>query len=187
MNLNYWLRKTPQPVTVLATCDGIDRKIDVPKNARAWRDLTETIKSLDPQKITCLDKDGNVIRAHVFESEEEKPAVTAEMSDVQLFAKLIAEAYDKASGKMQPIVDSAMAFVERGGQRLAKAESENDRLRAQITKLMMQIAELSGSQPPQGEGSIVEALVAGAMQGMAAQQQPPLQAVPKTPSQGAKK
>ena len=186
MNLNYWLRKTPQPVTVMAMCDGIDRKIDVPKNARAWRDLTETIKSLDPQKITCLDKDGSVIRAHVFESEsdDEKPSLTPEMSDVQLFAKLIAEAYDKASGKMQPIVDSAMAFVERGGQRLAKAEAENDRLRNVIGKLHLQIAELSGQAAPPAEESVLGALAAGVIQGMSAQPQAPLQAVPK---QGVKK
>jgi hypothetical protein len=182
MNLTYWLRKTPQPVTVVAD----DKTIAVPKNARAWKDLTATINSLEPAKLTCLDKDGNVIRSVVLESDEgEKTAPSVEMSDVQLFAKLIAEAYDKASGKMQPIVDSAMAFVERGGQRLAKAESENDRLRAQIHKLHMQIAELSG-QPvaATGEDSILATIVAGAIQGAAVAQQPSLQSVPK---QGAKK
>lgn len=177
MDLNYWLRKTPQPVAVLAD----DKRIEVPKNARAWRDLTQTIKSLEPQKLTCLDKEGNVIRAYVFEAaDDDKPAVTPEMSDLQLFAKLLADGYDKGFSKMQPIVDSAMAFVERGGARLAKAEADNDRLRQHIAKLQLRIAELTGQQAPaaEGEGGIVEALIAGAAQAMA-REQPPLQSVPK--------
>lgn len=163
MNITYWLRKTPQPVTVLAD----DKRIDVPRNGRAWRDLTATIKALEPTKLTCLDGQGNVIRSVVLESEEEKPAAASpEMSDLQLFAKLLAEAYDKASSKMQPVVDSAMAFVERGGQRLAKAESENDRLRQHINKLNLQISDLSmvPVSPEGGEQTLVGAIMAGAMQ-----------------------
>jgi hypothetical protein len=185
MNLNYWLRKTPRPVVVLAVCDGVEKRIEVPKNARAWKDLAATIKSLQPSRLTCLGPKDDVIRAVDLESEneeEDKPTPSVEMSDVQLFAKLIAEAYDKASGKMQPIVDSAMAFVERGGTRLAKAEAENDRLRAQIHKLHLQIAELTGQPAAQPEESILATMVAGVIAGQ--QAQPPLQAVPK---QGAKK
>lgn len=181
MNLSYWLRKTPQPVTILAVCDGAEKRIDVPKNARAWKDLTATIKSLEPSRITALDAQGSVIRSVVLdEAEDERRAPPSpEMSDVQLFATLIAQAYDKAADKMQPIVDSAMAFVERGGQRLAKSESDNDRLRAQVHKLHMQIAELTGQPAPAGEGSVLEVLAAGVLQGMA-NGQSPLQAVPKT-------
>lgn len=163
-SLIYWLRKTPQPVAILAD----DKRIDVPRNGRAWRDLTATIQAMEPSKLTCLAGDGSVIRSIVLESDEEAPAPPSpEMSDVQLFAKLLSEAYDKASSKMQPIVDSAMAFVERGGQRLAKAESENDRLRAVIHKLHLQIAELTGNSTPapNDTDTIMGAIVAGAMQG----------------------
>lgn len=183
MNLTYWLRKTPQPVAVLAD----DKRIEVPKNARAWRDLTATIKSLEPQKLTCLDAQGNIIRSVVLEAEgeEEKAPASPEMSDLQLFAKLLAEAYDKASSKMQPVVDSAMAFVERGGQRLAKAETENDRLRSIIHKQHLQIAQLSGQSAPSGEGSVLDALVAGVIQGQVAAGNAPPPVVPI--KQGAKK
>lgn len=175
MNLNYWLRKTPQPVAILAD----DKRIDVPKNGRAWRDLTATIEALEPSKLTALDGQGNVIRSINLTSEtdeDDKPArPSPEMSDLQLFATLLAEAYDKASSKMQPIVDSAMAFVERGGSRLAKAESENDRLRQHINKLNMQIGDLTAAPAPAvGEdGGILGSLVAGAMQGLAAGGTPP--------------
>jgi hypothetical protein len=162
MNLTYWLRKTPQPVAVLAD----DKRIDVPKNGRAWRDLTASIQAMEPSKLTCLDAQGNVIRAVVLEEEasEATASATQDQSDLQLFAKLLSEAYDKASSKMQPIVDSAMAFVERGGTRLAKAEAENDRLRAHIHKLNLQISELSNMPAPESEDSIMTTLMASAIQ-----------------------
>lgn len=164
-DITYWLRKQPQPTAVLAD----DKRIEVGKNGRAWRDLKVTIEAMEPSKLTCLDKDGNILRVKVLAADEETSstaAPSAEMSDLQLFAKLLAEAYDKASSKMQPIVDSAMAFVERGGTRLAKVEAENDRLRAHLHKLNGQIAELTAlpaSDAPQEE-TIVGAMIAGAMQ-----------------------
>lgn len=161
MNLTNWLRKTPQPATVLAD----DKPITVPKNARAYRDLTATIKSLEPSKLTCLDAQGNVIRSIVLETEDDKPApASAEMSDLQLFAKLLAEGYEHGRQANQPLVDSAMQFVERQGVRLAKAESEIERLRAHIHKLNLQIAELSSTPAPAGDDSIMGAIVAGALQ-----------------------
>lgn len=181
MNLQYWLRKTPQPTAILAD----EKRIEVPRNGRAWRDLTATIKAMEPSKLTALDGQGNVIRSIVLESDEEKPTASAEMSDLQLFAKLLAEAYDKASSKMQPIVDSAMAFVERGGQRLAKAEADNDRLRAQILKLNQHIAELNSAPEIEGgEDGIVGALVAGVIQGQAEKAAPVTQI---NSTKGAKK
>lgn len=182
-NITYWLRKTPQPVAVMAD----DKRIDVPRNGRAWRDLTATIKSLEPSKLTALDGQGNVIRSITLESDEEKPAASPEMSDLQLFAKLLAEAWDKAGNRMQPVVDSAMAFVERGGQRLAKAEAENERLRQQIYKLNMQIADMNSEPPaPDADEGIVGAMVAGIMQGQATGGVPPA-AASVSQIKGAKK
>lgn len=170
INVYYWLRKMPQPSAVLAD----DKRVEVGKNGRAWRDLAATIKSLEPSKLTALDGQGNILRVVVLEESDagdDKPQPSPEMTDVQLFAKLLAEAYDRGASKMQPIVDSAMSFVERGGQRLAKAESDNERLRAHIHKLNMQIAELTGASAAAGDGddSVIGALVAGAMQAAAKQ------------------
>lgn len=165
MNLSNWLRKTPQPVAVMAD----DKRIEVGKNTRAIRDLAQTIKAMEPSKLTALDANGNVLRSIVLETEDEKPsAATPEMSDLQLFAKLLAEGYEHGRKANQPIIDSAMQFVERQGVRLAKAENEIERLRAHIHKLNMQIADLSSI--PVGdseEGSILGSLVAGALQGAA--------------------
>lgn len=162
MNLANWLRKSPQPVAVMAD----DKRIEVPKNARAIRDLTQTIKAMEPTKLTCLDAAGNVLRSVVLESDDDKPvAATGEMSDLQLFAKLLAEGYEHGRKANQPIIDSAMQFVERQSVRLAKAEAEIERLRAHIHKQNLQIVELSATPEPAGDDSIMGALVAGALQG----------------------
>lgn len=160
MNLNYWLRKTPQPVAILAD----EKRIEVPKNARAWRDLTETLKALDPSKLTCLDGQGNVIRSVNLESDDaDKTPASPEMSDLQVFAKLLAEGYEKGMKANQPIVDSALQFVERQSQRLMKAESEIERLRGVIHKLNSQIATLSNTPAPVADDSIMGALVSGVL------------------------
>ncbi len=176
MNLTYWLRKTPQPVAILAD----DKRIEVPRNGRAWRDLTATIKAMEPSKLTCLDGTGNVIRSVVLETDDDKEAANAspEMSDLQLFAKLLAEGYEHGRKANQPIIDSAMQFVERQGQRLAKAESEIERLRAHIHKLNLSIAELSNAPAPAADdGGIMGAMIAGALQGGALSGVPPAAAV----------
>ncbi len=170
MNLTYWLRKSPQPATILAD----DKRIDVPQNGRAWRDLTATIQALEPTKLVALDKKGDVIRSVILESEsgDEKSSASPEMSDLQLFAKLLAEGYQHGMKVSQPVIDSSMAFVERLSQRLAKTESEVERLRAHIHRQNMQIAELSNQPPPAADdGGLVGALMTGVLQGQQLQQQ----------------
>lgn len=167
-DLNYWLRKKPQPAAILVD----DRRIEVAKNARVWNELTQTIKAMEASKVTCLDAQGNVIRSVNLESDDgEKTAASPEMSDLQMFAKLLAEGYEHGMKANQPIIDSAMQFVERQSVRLAKAESEIERLRAYIHKQNLQISTLSSAPAPVDDGGIMGALVAGAMQ--AAGQQVP--------------
>lgn len=165
LNLTYWLRKTPRPTAVLAD----DQHIDVPKNGRAWRDLTATIQALEPTKLTCLNEKGEVIRSVVLQADEEKPAsVSQEFSDLQFFGKLLAEGYKDGRAANQPLVDSAMQFVERQSQRLAKAESEIDRLRNVIHKLQGQLTEATSAPVPEAaDDSIVGTMIAGALQAQA--------------------
>ena len=170
MNLSNWLRKTPAPVAVLAD----DKRIEVGKNVRAIRDLVQTINAMEPSKLTCLDGSGNVIRSIVLEGDDEKSDATPstpEQSDLQLFAKLLAEGYEHGRKANQPIIDSAMQFVERQSVRLAKAESEIDRLRNIIHKQHMQIADLNATpivEPAAAEDSILSTMIAGIAQGAAA-------------------
>ena len=166
MNITHWLRKAPQPVALLA--DG--QRIEVPKNARAWRELTSTIESLEPSKLTALDGQGNVLRSIVLDGGEAESAATptAAMTDVQLFARLIAEAYEKGQRSNQPMLDSAMGFIDRQSTRAAKTEGEVERLRAVIYKQQMQILELTGAPAADGEESILGTILAGVAQASAA-------------------
>ena len=187
-NLTNWLRKTPQPVVVVAD----DKRIEVPKNHRAYRDLTQTIKAMEPSKLTCLNAAGDVIRSISLDSDDEKTtsaSASPEMSDLQLFAKLLAEGYEHGRKANQPIIDSAMQFVERQSVRLQKAESEIERLRAHIHKLNLQIGELSllPEAPSGGDDSIMGSIVAGVLQGaQATQAKPPQQQVTPINHKGAK-
>lgn len=172
MNISNWLRKTPRPVAVLAD----EQRIEVGKNVRAIRDLVQTVKAMSPSKLTCLDVEGNVLRSIVLDADSEDSdessvsASTPEQSDLQLFAKLLAEGYEHGRKANQPIIDSAMQFVERQGQRLLQAEREIDRLRQVIHKQHLQIAEMNAApiaEGPSGDDSIMGALVAGIAQGAA--------------------
>lgn len=164
MNLAYWLRKSPQPVAILAD----DKRIEVVRNGRGWRELTATIKALEPSKVSCLDGQGNVIRTVVLESDDDDskraPAVSQEMSDLQLFAKLLAEGYEKGMTANQPIIDNAMQFVERQGVRLSKSEAEIERLRAHIHRQNLQIAQLSNLPAAPSDDSLMTTIMAGALQ-----------------------
>lgn len=162
MNLSYWLRKSPQPVAIMAD----EKRIEVVRNGRGWRELTNTIKAMEPTKLTCLDGQGNVIRSIVLESEDEdkKAVASPEMSDLQLFAKLLAEGYEKGMTANQPIIDNAMQFVERQGARLAKMEAEIERLRAHIHKQNLQIGTLTNAPAPAADDSIMGSILAGVAQ-----------------------
>ncbi len=157
-NLNQWLRKTPQPVAILAD----DRRVEVPKHGRSWKELTTTIEAMAPEKLVALDGQGDVIRSVILDQDAVSAAPSPEFSDVQLFAKLIAEAYEKGTKSYEPLLNNAMQFVERQGQRLSKAESEIERLRNHIHKLTQQLAELAG-QPIEAEGESVFGILASAI------------------------
>lgn len=162
LDIKAWIRKTPQPAALL--CD--EKRIEIPRNARSWKDLAATVVSLEPSKLTALAADGSVIRAVVLEADDDKaPPPSAEMSDVQLFARLLAEAYEKGSHSTKPVIEAAMQFVEAGTQRALAADREIERLRTIIHKQHMQIADLSGAAAPAGgDEGVLGALVAGAMQ-----------------------
>jgi hypothetical protein len=193
-DLNKWLRRNPQPTTVMAD----DQKIAMSGGGRQFRDMVRTIEGLSPKKLTLLDKGGAIIRAldlgtEVEKSEDdEKPKAGGGVnSDNELivFASLIGEAYDKAAHASNPLITNAMELVQRQGERLAKAEAEIDRLRNHTNKLMLENAELRAQQMTvvdDGEGGILGAIA----QGYAAQQmqaaKPTVRAVPTTAKDGGK-
>jgi hypothetical protein len=150
-----WLKKYPQPSAVRAD----EQLIQVGKGARSWTELCNTVESLEATKVTCLDAQGNVLRSKVFEAPE--PETQVGPDSVQVFAKLIAEAYEKGTKSYAPLLDSAMQFIERQGQSLANAEREIERLRLVNAKLRTELAEI-----PVGGGSDEDSVMGGLVAGM---------------------
>lgn len=91
-NLRAWLRRQPQPTAVLAD----DTRVEVPETPRKWAELEETITTLAPSRLVCLDAKGHTLRAVQLSDENETPAAkpaTPMQSDLQAFGKLLADAY----------------------------------------------------------------------------------------------
>jgi len=195
-NLNHWLRKNPQPFAVLALVDGSEKRIELSGGGRQWRDLTKTVEALNASKLTAVDKAGSVLRCLELdvadEDDDKAPVAESETSsEIKVFAKLIAEAYDKGGKSYEPLLNNAMTFIERQGQRLAKLEAELERSRLHIHKLNGVIAEMNAEPvEPESEGGVLGTLVAGFAQAQAAQAQQarPVRAVPPEakPKEGAK-
>lgn len=178
-NLNGWLRKSPQPVSVVVD----DKTVTVPKTGRVWRELTDTIAGMNPTKITLLDGQGQVLRVKVIEGDavegsEDKGEVAG---DLQVLAKLLTNAYHDSSQERGRLLDSALAMVERQSTHIGTQErtierirNENVRLQAALAAAEIELASIP--ELPEGgeEGNIVTALAHGLMQGQAAKNVRPI-------------
>ncbi len=181
MNVGHFLRKSPQPAIVVA--DG--KRIEVPLNRGGkWLEIARTIASLGATKIELLDMAGNVIRAIELDGDESAKETSPELSDVQVFAKLIAEAYEKGTKSYAPLLDSAMNFIERQGQRLATLERELANARTLIAKLQGELIAATATPEPSEGDSVVGAMVAGMLQAQAGASAP---AAKPTGNGGARK
>jgi len=180
-DLLKWLRRAPQPKYVLAD----DKRVDVPKTHAPWPQLADTLTALDPSKITACAEDGAILRARPFgdgSDDDDDDGQVVDVDNVTLkntgavltvFAKLIAEGYDKGSTSSQPLLNNALAFIERQGQQIARLDAIVERLRLTNAKLQAEVIALSGQQVVAGDGENdpLNALVAGVLQGQLLQQQ----------------
>jgi hypothetical protein len=165
-NIQQWLRKLPRPTHILAD----DKKVEVPNHGRAWKELSATIAAMNPSKLTALDINGTVLRSIGMEGGDDDKEVSPEMSDVQLFAKLVAEAYDRGSRVNQPLIDNIVSFIDRQAQQIAKMAAELDKVRAHNLRLQGQVMELQ-TPPADGEGGLLSAVVQGIALSEAQQQE----------------
>lgn len=164
--LSKWLRKTPQPATIVVD-DG--KRIDVGTRGGRWTEVARSIMALGASKLTALDGQGNVIRAIVMEDDSEDESSKTELQgDLQALAKIIADAYEKGTQAPSKLLDSAMMFIERQGQRLVAQDREIERLRSINARLSAEIMQLKSIPAGDDEdGGIVGALMQGVMQAQA--------------------
>jgi len=191
MNINNWCRKNPQPFAILALVDGQEKRIELSGGGRQWRDLAKTVESLNPTKITAVDRAGNVLRCLDIETEdpddkEAAPVESETSAEIKVFAKLIAEAYQVGGKSYEPLLKASMEFIASQSSRLASQEREIERLRTAIHKLNGQLLEMS-IEPAAEEPSVAEQLFAGLAAGQAAQHQhPAVRAVKSPKTEGVK-
>lgn len=172
--LRTWLMRQPRPAYVIAD----DKRIEVAKIPRPWPELLETVLALKPAAIACHAASGDLIRARSCEwsedgaAESESADAPKGKTDIQVFAGLIAEAYDKGSKSYSPLLDSAMQFIERQGQMLAIKDREIVTLRTHNTKLQAELLAATSPIATEEEPSAMGLLAAGIQAYTAAQTAP---------------
>jgi hypothetical protein len=170
IDLKTWLRRAPTPVAVLA--DG--QRIEVPKSPRCWSELVETLGTINPTRIACLDAQGGTIRAKTFDDDSPAPAST-ESSELQTFAKLLAQAYsngaDAQAKAYSAIFEENTKLVRLLADRLGALELAWQKSLQVHARMVTDLAEAHAAAATQEEdGGVLNALAAGMMQ---AQAQPP--------------
>jgi len=178
-SLSAWLRRVPHPAWIMAD----NQKVLVPTQGNRWKELHNTITALEPLQVVAYAADGGAIRALQLRNDSgEETGATADSggskgdTELETFARLLADAYGKAANAQQPIIDSAMQFIERLSKRLADTEGELQKVRHHYARLLEDVAheraETIALSAGQQEGSMIEqavgALVTGAVQGQAA-------------------
>ena len=138
--IRQWLLKKPRPNTVRVTSvAGEVSDVKIAENPR-WRDVADTIDSLDPASIHAFDNEGNVLRAEkladVPEQDDLEPQAVPvpgvlhsdpETARMNHFGALLAEAYRHANtvafDRMIDLVDRMNTRAELQEQRMERLES----------------------------------------------------------------
>lgn len=118
MDVKSWLRKQPQPHSVV--CDG--RKVLVATGPRKWAETAETIASLGTTRLEALSEDGTTLRVVELEAGEAAPAEDkgskagpdlaglSKLGELAQLAQIIGHVSDQAAQRHQAAY--AMAFTE---------------------------------------------------------------------------
>lgn len=183
-NLIKWLKKMPQPVAVVVD----DRRIEVPRVHSPWKELAQSILALDPEKIVALNANGEILRAVEYDDETDPatPAQSSALPDLQVFAKLLADAYERGSSAQAKayasIFEENTKLVRLLADRLGALEMAWQRALQSHARLVTEVAEANARAAEAeaaaaaggGDDSILGALAAGiaSAQGLPTQAQP---------------
>lgn len=141
MKLANWLRKLPRPVAILA--DG--QRLDVGKSP-SWTELASTVEAMNVARVTLLGPRDAVLRARALD-DGAAPALPAspELPDVQVFARLLAEAYANGAKATetayQRIFEENTKLVRLLAERLGALEAAWQKSLSTHARLVMDVAE----------------------------------------------
>lgn len=121
-NLIKWLKKMPRPVAIL--CD--QQRVEIPHGHSPWREVAQTVLTIGPSKISALAADGSVLRAQSLDSDDEEGGgqepQTPAQSDLQMFAKLLAEAHASSNNAYKSIFEETTKVITLLSGRLGALE-----------------------------------------------------------------
>lgn len=188
MNLKSWLRRTPQPASLV--CDG--KKVAVGEGSRKWVDLVDTIVSLGTTRLEAVAPDGTILRVvelaggEIDQEEKQTPAAAnltalSKMSELAQLAQIIGDVGDRSAARHEAAYK--LAFEEFGKinsailDRLTAMEQSWIMSLNTIAELKMQVADVvaDARSESEGNGGLVTSLLGAAMGGMG-----------ETPGAGAK-
>jgi len=142
------------------------KRIDVGTKGGKWGEIARTIESIGATKIECLDAAGNIIRAKTVDDGSDNDEKKTDLqSDLQALSKIVADAYEKGTKAPAQLLESAMTFIERQGNRLVAQDREIERLRAINGRLSAEILALKAMPGEDGEEGLMGALMQGMLQG----------------------
>ena len=195
--LRNWLIEQPAPAVIRLTTEGQTQDMVPGKKSRVK--LAETILSVGPELVECLDSSGNLLRAKRLEGEDRarsqeapeiprelvaaNPEAAANAAMMSHFANLIHRAYEHATdiafGKLVELVermDERSASIE---QRLERAEASYRREAQERIEDLWDRAEERENRSDAKE-QILTSLVAGAVNGQGARRRPNGQKKPES-------
>lgn len=177
-----FLLEIPRPSAIRVTCGEAEPQIIKP--GKSASKTASTIEALGAELVECLDKSGEVIRAHRLDTVEarrsDSPSLpTGLEQDPQAamlthFANLIHRAYEHSTeiafGKMVELVEKIGDRAESIEARLERAEAANRRLLADQVDDAMARAEEVAAEGAEGKGgSLTEQLAAAFLSGQMGQ------------------
>lgn len=178
MDIKWWLRKNPQPVTLL--CDG--KKVALASGPRKWADTVETIRAMGATRLEALSADGTVLRvveldanevdAQAEEEPEQKAALAnvSKLTELAQLAQILGDISDRSARRHEAAY--AMAFKEFAGMNAAVLERLSSMEQAwisslnTISELKMQLADAIAEAKGDNDNSMMGSIVAAAMSGV---------------------
>lgn len=172
-----FLLEIPRPAAIRVTCGEAEPQLIKP--GKSASKTASTIEALGAELVECLDKAGEVIRAHRLDTVDSRrsdaPAMpTGLEQDPQAamlthFANLIHRAYEHSTeiafGKMVELVEKIGDRAESIEARLERAEAANRRLLSeQVDEAMARAEEVAEGAEGKG-GSLTEQLAAAFLSG----------------------
>lgn len=186
--LRSWMRRTPQPVRIVA--DG--KTIEIGQGPKKWADAEETVFSLGATRIEAIGANGSVLRAATFDAGDDSDPTTAEPSkgptlagvklgelgDLGQLALILSQVADSAAkrheesyrlafGEMRLTMGEMRLMFSHVLERQTAVEQAWQMALNQIAELKLAMAEAAGQQ----EESALTMLAAAAMPQLGAAQQ----------------